>query len=1001
MANIILLAQDPAHASATNLTAALQGNGHAVTVAAAANYDQQDYDQYDLILLARVDAGGSYTAGLVSTIRSRLDGGQPVGIGLTDYAIGSNETNVTTLATLIGLAGLGFMSPGAAVDEITIVDNAEGLPTEGLPLGEVQIYTANNFDMVVDSMAGTVLAVSSTDHAAADQNLPSLGIVEAGTPYNGGANTTGARCFLYSALYCGQSGYTAEGSQLLENLVQWALGAGTQIDIDRTVPAGWRGGAEGARALPASWRSSIRPGAALPVAARAEIASDAALPIAWGETPPDGAVLVAYAEAEAESAAQTSIVEHLSAPFTAAPNGRYAFLSSAMLNGNSTTAEAHADSRFADDGGATEMTLFDAAVESASDWLSVGGVGYIEYGPTPPASTRALFRYGGRNGAAAKVRNARLAVLRLGPNDAGSFSQAETALGGDTDWHAAPGALVLSVPSQGDYLILASCLMAPQQSSPGHVGARLNIDSGAAIVAEMEKAPHRGFDVHSWAAMTRRTLSAGQHTIAVEGKVFNAGDDCNIGRSVIVAIRIDDLPDGRIFYADATAPESVAGGGGAFADLAAPEVVQTTAAGEHLVLGHAIFGGDDGALANRLRIAQDGAGQATHEEEPVDTGALGFVYWTIGRETLSAGPHSWTLQAANGGANETTVGDRAIAVIPLFASGVVPVDSDHALSAAWFATTVRDRAFPTAFLGTASAARTMPFAARAEVAAARSMPADWLAGLASDAPIPIGWKAAVDVEADAPLPISWAASLDAHASIPAEWRLALETGAALPAAWRAAVARSADIPAAWRAELAAAAPTPVAWRAGVAADRTAPIEWRASVAAVRALPAAWAGALGVFAVRALPIAWRNLVAADADLAALWRRQAAALRTAPVGWLTSVAAAAALPIDTAQIVTVAAPLPAAWRGLLEIDRTAFARWLAEVVPPGQTVPADWLAAVVIDPTLPVRWTAPPVDFVLGNPDVWIAGPRGTVWRADARSLRWIAGPRGTTWTGKLT
>lgn len=229
MANILILADSTSHASSTNTRNALQNKGHTVTVAAASAYASQDYGLYDIVLLVRIAQAGSYTSGLVSNIRSLLDGGKPVGIGLTDGGVASNDTDVAIVANQVGLTGLGFMSNGAAVNEIEITDNTAGYPTDAFSLGNLQIYTANNFDMVVSSMVGTVLAVSTADHSLGDVGLPSLGIVESGTSYNGGANTTGARCFLYSALYAGQSGYTANGSTLLDNLVTWATTADTGI----------------------------------------------------------------------------------------------------------------------------------------------------------------------------------------------------------------------------------------------------------------------------------------------------------------------------------------------------------------------------------------------------------------------------------------------------------------------------------------------------------------------------------------------------------------------------------------------------------------------------------------------------------------------------------------------------------------------------------------------------------------------------------------------------
>ena len=216
--NILILSRDRDHAGVVRVADNLRSFGYAVATTAQSAHAQVDYGPFDLVLYMRMNAESADIDQIVSAARSLIDGGKPVGIGLTDYGVGTGASNVQTFATKIGMAGTGEMASN--ITRIVVTQSTAA--TGAFPIGNLEIYQEPNFFMAVRDTDGTILATGPGQDPDVN-GRPALAILPTGTPYNGGNNTTGNRVFLYSGLYAGQSDYTANGLTLLANLVAWAL----------------------------------------------------------------------------------------------------------------------------------------------------------------------------------------------------------------------------------------------------------------------------------------------------------------------------------------------------------------------------------------------------------------------------------------------------------------------------------------------------------------------------------------------------------------------------------------------------------------------------------------------------------------------------------------------------------------------------------------------------------------------------------------------------------
>lgn len=225
MASVVIYTDNPAHAAATRTRDSLVGKGHTATIVANSLLDSHDASSYACMLCVRTTGG--LDAGDLAALRTKVNAGKPLLLGLIDTSA-SAGTGKTTLASRLNYIGTSEISSNVDVNLAQdITDNTHAI-TSSWGIQNVNIYPGNNFSAAVDvgqSFVGTGLAEPDANNAAFVAGQKSIIAIPSGTNDLLGS-PIGARVVVASSIYAGQTAYTADGNTLLHNMVVWATGGG-------------------------------------------------------------------------------------------------------------------------------------------------------------------------------------------------------------------------------------------------------------------------------------------------------------------------------------------------------------------------------------------------------------------------------------------------------------------------------------------------------------------------------------------------------------------------------------------------------------------------------------------------------------------------------------------------------------------------------------------------------------------------------------------------------
>ncbi len=225
MANIALVTSEVGHAAATTTKTALESKGHTVTLFAMTAVTSSNLLPFDIIMCVRTLTSGTGYAAFVPLLKGYINTNhKPVLIGQDAAGAGTNitvglasELKLTTSVT----AGNNLLGNNVRASAAHPVWTAIGVT----PPADVSVTPADNWITKFNlsaPIAGTVIGVLS----AADPS-PVVVVAEAGQVLLD-SQVAGSKIGFISFLY-GVSNYTANGLNLIDALISWALTPPAQV----------------------------------------------------------------------------------------------------------------------------------------------------------------------------------------------------------------------------------------------------------------------------------------------------------------------------------------------------------------------------------------------------------------------------------------------------------------------------------------------------------------------------------------------------------------------------------------------------------------------------------------------------------------------------------------------------------------------------------------------------------------------------------------------------